>query len=77
MKQHTVAEGQRWDYISYLYYNTSDNYEEIKNANIYQLSFDEYSYLYAPTGKTLLIPDLPTNVQNEIEDQLGKPPWEQ
>ncbi len=73
MKVHIVAYRQRWDYLSFIYYGVADNYEDIQDANT--LSFEERANLYAPTGRELIIPDLPVTVKNEQEDQFKNLPF--
>ncbi len=73
MKTHIVAYRQRWDYLSYIYYGVSDNYEDIQDANV--LSFEERANLYAPVGRELAIPDLPTSIINEQESEFKNLPF--
>ncbi len=74
MKEHIVTQGERWDWISYLYYGVSTNFEDIKNANV--LTVEEYTCLYAPASRTIYIPDLPTDQTTEYTASAGLPPWE-
>ncbi len=71
--EYTVPQGLRWDLLSYKVYGTSDLYEMIMDANV--LTFEERTYMYAPVGKTLLIPYYDqTEEEKQIEDN-GKAPW--
>lgn len=63
-KKYITAEGDTWDYISYLEYGNSSNFSIILNAN------PQYSGIpVLPAGLELSIPIL--------EDEISNiPPWE-